>query len=287
MTVDDRKYPGLFAALSDPKAKFERTEIRLSESAGATAWAFLRPFRRLRFGPDGPAEFAPTVGPAERMIARWLPRERFGLPKGGVRRPWTLAGFVETVRLGGYVPFGVALELYGTQDRLRLELDLVDDVLRPDPRAGRFPESARIPWPSRSAWALDRLIGRSNLPPSAARLLEMIAEIEPSARPDLPSVGSEAGAAIQLLAEHHLLETDPDTGRWRLRREALTGGPAPPAAKAMSPVEIPALRRRMNELLAEADARATCPMCGEEFPPGPHGLLCRNCDREILGRSPR
>ncbi|HEV2519569.1 MAG TPA: hypothetical protein VGX00_02965 [Thermoplasmata archaeon] len=294
VAVDRIPFPGMWPALTDPRAEFHSVEIAISDAAPAgPAWEFLRPFTRLLLDEDGSVEVAPRHGAPERAIARVLPREGFGtIPTGsdfGPGRLPTLARFCRAVREGGYVPFGIALEVYSSLERLRYEFDLVGGRLLADPRAGHLSPLGRLRRSARAAWNFDRVLSGANLPAESARVLEVIWESGTASESTLASVfGAVHGGpeAIRRLARLRLIEAEPEAGGWRVREgifgRASRGGAAP----APSRVPQTALRHSMGELLAGAEARATCPMCGEEVPPGHKGLLCDRCTREVQGASP-
>ncbi len=284
LVIDGKARP-FYQAIADPKVPFARVEVALEAAPPASDWVFLRPFSRILLAGDGSAEVHPPSGPKERVIARWLPREGWRHPghRPSGRLP-TPSGLPTAIREGGFLPFGAALEIYASEERWRYEIDLLDGRLLADPRAGRYPKAARVRWPSRAAWSLDRLIARSNLAPDDARLLEAVAEIEPGARSDLggPTQPGRDVQGLERLAARHLVEADPATGRWQIVPEALGGGTRAPAPRR-APAPARGLQESVRGLLAEADARATCPMCGDAFAPGGHGLLCDRCQREVLG----
>ncbi len=289
--VDGGKPGTLFEAVLDPTRRFDRSEILLTaESASGPAWEFLRPFTRLTLGGEGSAELEPVHGPPERSIARILPREGFGvLPSGaefGPGRLPTFPQFGRALRAGGYVPFGVALELYGPHERLRYELDLMDGRLLVDPRAGRWPVASTPRRPARAAWNFDQAVSSANLPPRAARILEAIWEAGVVSEPDLAQVfGGPGGSdeAIGRLSRMRLIEADPKGGGWRARFDPAGRATRLTAGSASSSTSQSVLRRSMSELLAGAEARATCPVCGGELPPGYHQLLCDRCQRDVAG----
>jgi hypothetical protein len=285
--VDGAPYPGFFEALSDPDRRFDAVELVGPVAPAGPSWDFLRPFTRLEMRRDGRATLTPLVGPPEDGIVRLLPREGFldASPDapGPARRPLTWGAFIAASRHGTLLPFGVALELYCSNERVRFEVDLVDSRLLTDPRSGLLPRSARVHWGARGAWRLDHLVGRLPLPPASARLVELIAETDSVSGRDLGRIfpGLDTEALLPPLEQLGLIATDPSTGHWRFRREAI--GPISRRGGRPGGGARPTLNRSMNELVDAADSRATCPMCGEEFPAGPHGLLCRRCEREVAG----
>jgi hypothetical protein len=284
--------PGtLFEAVLDPSRRFDRTELLLTAgSPSGPAWEFLRPFTRLTLGGEGSAELQPVQGPAERSIARILPREGFAaLPSSaefGPGRLPTFAQFARALREGGYVPFEIALELYAPHERLRYELDLVDGRLLVDPRAGRWPVASRPRRPSRAAWNFDQAVSSANLPPRSARILEAIWEAGVVSEVDLAQVfGGPDGyeEAIGRLSRMRLVEADPRGGGWRARFDTLGRAPRSASVSTAARPSESVLRRSMSELLAGAEARATCPVCGGDLPPGYHQLLCDRCRRDVAG----
>ena len=143
ISVDGTTYDGMYEALLEPAASFDRAELSLTgpSPTGPTS-EFVRPFRRIVFHPDGSADLIPGSGSPERAIARLLLREGFGGPLSGpsfgAGRLPTLGQFAEAIRAGGFVPFALALELYCSNERLRYEVDVGGTDLLPDPRAGRL-----------------------------------------------------------------------------------------------------------------------------------------------------
>jgi hypothetical protein len=294
LTVDGREFEDLHAAVLDPTAGFERAELRLAEAAPpGPAWDFLKPFQRIAFDSDGSADLYPRSGPPEHAIARLLTREGFGTPPSGPEfgsgRPPTLAQFARALRSGGYVPFGVALELYCAPERARYELDLIGNRVLADSRSGRLPSSSRRHHPSREAWRFDRVLSGANLPAGTARVLETIWEADAVSEADLIRIFGESDggpATIGLLARQRLIEADPEAGGWRVRPNSFDFATRAPSSSATPREPESALRHNMGELLAGAEARQTCPMCGEELPVGYQGLLCERCRREVAGGSP-
>ncbi|MCI4358034.1 MAG: hypothetical protein L3J95_01320 [Thermoplasmata archaeon] len=293
LTVDGREFEDLYAAVLDPTARFERVELLLNEAVPpGPAWEFLKPFQRLVLESDGSADLYPRWGLVEHSIARVLTREGFGTPPSGPEFGWgrlpSLPQFARALRSGGYVAFGVALELYGSHARTRYELDLLGSRILADPRSGRRAPSSRLRHPSRAAWTFDRLVSAANLAPTSARVLETIWETGAASEADLVRIFGEAdggAGTIGILARHRLIEADPDAGGWRVRPDPV--GPVARAPSSSQAVREPqsALRHNMGELLAGAEARQTCPMCGEELPADHQGLLCERCTREVAGAS--
>lgn len=303
LTADGTEYPTIYALLADPEAKPKTLEVRPDPAPPANAWGFLRPFERIVFHSDGSAELHPVVpGPPERAIARILLREHY-LPRsrdeedrgatGGARVE--LPGLVGTVDRGlaayreqGFLPFSVALLLYLSDERVRYELDLLDTSLLPDPRSGRLPPSRRVRRSSRVSFAVDRAIGRGDLSLLAARCLEVLIESPGLTSVELAhvfgGVRELVDSALQGLVERQFVTFDRRTGVYRPRVEAFapTGGAAraSPAGPALTGSDA-MLRTSVKELLAAADARATCPLCGSPLPPGHTGILCDTCTAKV------
>ncbi|MCI4336482.1 MAG: hypothetical protein L3K17_04715 [Thermoplasmata archaeon] len=298
LTVDGTSYPTFYAALDDPQATFARTELALiAPPPPGPAWDWLIPFSRVVFASDGSAEVFPLDGgEPQRRIARVLRRETY-VPRdvASVERsrsrsaPAPRVGLLElapsaaAVRAAGIVPFGVAILLYGADTRLRLELDLVAGALSPDPRAGRMVVSRRVRRTSRVAHEVDKFLGRGELSVGNARVLEVLVEshgLTPFEVTQIFGGVRESGAsALRTLAARGLATLDRQTGVYRPRFEAFrpkSGGP-----ERFAPLPNPALRTSVMELLAAADSRATCPLCGDPLPAGPRGILCARCQIEV------
>jgi hypothetical protein len=299
---DGTEYPTIYALLADPKANPTTLEIRPEPAPAPEAWGFLRSFERIVLRPDGSADIHPAVpGPPERGIARILLREHF-LPRsrgdedrgatGGARVELgvsigTLERGLAVYRERGLLPFSVAILVYLSEERVRYEFDLLETSLLPDPRSGRLPPARRVRRPSRFSFAVDRVIGRGDLSLLGARCLEVLSE-----SPGLTSVEIAhvfggvrelVDSALQGLVARQLVSFDRRTGVYRPRVEAFvpTGFPTTaPAGPAMTGSDA-LLRTSVQELLAAADARAACPLCGAPLPPGPRGILCENCSAKV------
>jgi hypothetical protein len=300
--VDGAEYPNFFAALADPNAKFASGEIRLDPApAPGPVWEFLRPLERIVMRPDGSADLHPLVpGPPERAIARVLLREHY-LPRsrseedrgatGGARVE--LAGFTGTFEQGvaacrqqSLLPLSVAVLLYFPEERVRYELDLVRSNLLADPRAGRLPIGRRVRRTSRVSWGVDRTVARGDLSLLTARCLEVLVESPGLTAVELAhvfgGVRELVDSALQGLVARQLVTFDRRTGVYRPRLEAFLPAPTVSATTGgTSSVANPALRTSVQELIAAADARATCPLCGKALPPGPRGILCESCEAEV------
>ena len=304
LTGDGRPFPTIYAALADPEAHFTEAELRLeSPSPSARAWEFLPRFERIVFHPDGAADlYPPDGGPSRRAIARVLLREHF-LPRsrveedraasGGTRvqlpaRIGTIAQGITICRGQPVLPFSVAILLYLPEERVRFELDCVRSVALADPRAGRFPAARRVIRPSRLSWAVDRAIGQGDLSLFATRALEVLVESNGVSSVELAhvlgGVRELAESALQGLVQQRLVAFDRRTGIYRPRLDAFLPEAAPSAAPdEPSPATDPTLRTSVQELIAAADARSTCPLCGRPLPSGPSSILCRDCSALVGG----
>lgn len=304
LSVDGRDFPNLYAVLADPTVGGSTAELRLDPPPPpGPAWEFLLPFSRIVVHEDGAADLHPiALGPPTRAIARVLLREHYlvrtrpeearGAAGGGRVQiagfRSTLADGLATCRVQGLLPFSVALMLYLPEERLHYELDLVRTVLLPDPRAGRLPIARRVRRTSRFAWNLDRVVARPDLPMLAGRCLEVLAESNGLTSVELAhvfgGVRELVDSALQGLVARRLVVFDRRTGVYRIHvEEFLPPGGATPAARAPpAPGADPALRTSVQELLAAADARATCPLCGAPLPAGgPTTILCANCSAQV------
>jgi len=251
---------------------------------------------------DGSAELHPSVpGPSERGIARVLLREHY-LPRsrgdedrgaagrGRVELPSQLGTLTDALavdREAGLLPFSVALLLYLSEERVRYEFDLLDTSLLPDPRTGRLPLSRIVRRPSRVSFAVDRAIGRGDLSLLAARCLEVLVDSQSLTSVELAhvfgGVRELVDSALQGLVARGFVTFDRRLGVYRPRLEAFVPtGPsrAAPPARPMSSSDA-MLKTSVRELLAAADARATCPLCGSPLPVGGSGILCEDCTAKV------
>lgn len=297
LKVDGKEFPTFYAALADPEALFTEGELRLVDAPPPGApWAYLVPFERIAFHPDGGADLYPVGGEApRRAIARVLLREHF-LPRSrveeersaaGAGRPrlpvrmGTLAQGMMICRVQPVLPFSVALLLYLPEERARYELDLIRTAVLADPRAGRLSVARRVARPARVAWALDRAIGTGESSLLATRCLEVLAESNGLSSVELAhvfgGVRELVDSALQGLVQRRLVAFDRRTGIYRVRLEALLPEAAGPTAEEPREVADPALRTSVQELIAAADARSTCPLCGRRLPAGPSSILCEDC----------
>jgi hypothetical protein len=296
------EYPTIYGLLADPKASPVTLEIRPEPAPSPSEWGFLRPFERIVLRPDGSAELHPAIpGPPERGIARLLLREHY-LPRsrdeedrgatGGNRV--SLAGNIGTLDRGltvfreqGLLPFSVAVLVYLSEERARYEFDLLGTTLLPDPRSGRLPPTRRVRRTTRVSFAVDRVIGRGDLSLLAARSLEVLSESQGLTSVELAhvfgGVRELVDSALQGLVARQFVTFDRRTGIYRPRIEAFVPSGAGPAAPGRFDGlgSDAMLRTSVQELLAAADARAACPLCGAILPPGPKQILCENCSAKV------
>ena len=304
VVADGKEYPNLYAVLADPNATFATGELRLEPPPPPGAgWEFLLPFERIEFHEDGSADLHPiALGPSTRAIARILVREHY-LPRskaeeergaaGGARVQLagtvvTLAAGLATCRQQALLPFSVAILLYLPEERLRYELDLLRDTVLSDPRAGRFPVVRRVRRTARTSWGVDRVLARGDLPLLASRCLEVLVESSGLTSVELAyifgGVRELVESALQGLVARGLVTFDRRTGIYRPRLDVflpVPGAVPPVAVEPLGRVSDPALRTSVQELLAAADARAVCPLCGAPLPPGPKTILCANCAAQV------
>jgi len=303
LAADGREFGTFYDLVADPTAGAESMEVRLDPAPPpGAAWEFLRPFSRVVFAPDGSADVHPIGGGSPtRVIARFLLREHY-LPRtqaeedraagGGPRvaLPTTLRSWQEGVaacRTRGLLPFSVAILLYFPEERVSYELDLVRSLLLADLRAGRLAPPRRVPRSSRLSWKLDRAVGRGDMPLLAARALSVLVESQGLTAVEMThvfvGVRETVDSALQGLAARGFASYDRRTGTYRPKLDAFApppliadGTPAPSSGGSN-----PALRTSVQELIAAADARASCPLCGDPLPPGTRGILCARCAAEV------
>jgi hypothetical protein len=290
-----RAFPSFFSLLGNPDVDLKDGTIRLDEPPkSAELWEFIAPFEKIVFAPDGSAELhrAGNGGP-RRAISRVLLREHF-LPRsraeedraasGGLRIQLpSLIGTLEQglgiCRTQSLIPFSVAILLYLPEERIRYEFDLVRMTLLADPRAGRLPAARRVPRTSRISWGLDRAVGRGDLSMLATRCLEVLVESNGLSSVELThvfgGVRELVDSAVQGLVQRRLVAFDRRTGVYRAQLDAFLPAPAKP--EEAPPTADPALRTSVQELIAAADARATCPLCGRHLPAAPGSILCAEC----------
>jgi hypothetical protein len=206
-----------------------------------------------------------------------------------VALPTTIRSWPEGVaacRNLGLLPFSVAMLLYFPEERVSYELDLIRSLLQADVRAGRLAPNRRVRRPSRVSWKVDRAIGRGDLPLLAARAFSVLVETQGLTAIEMAhvfgGVRETVDSALQGLAARGFATFDRRTGTYRPRLDAFA--PLPVAAEAVPappPSGNPALRTSVQELIAAADARASCPLCGDPLPPGTRGILCPRCAAEV------
>jgi hypothetical protein len=301
LRADDRDFASFYDLIADPTAGNDSLEIRLDPPAGpGAAWEFLRPFHRVVFAPDGGAEVEPADGgPTTHVIARFLLREHY-LPRteaeedraasGGPRvtLPTTLRSLQEGLaacRTRGLLPFSVAVLLYFADERVAYELDLVRSLLLTDVRAGRLAPARRAHRTARLSWKVDRAIGRGDMPLLAARALTVLVESQGLTAIEMSNVfggvRETVDSALQGLAARGFASFDRRTATYRPRLDAFAPPPVTADAPAAPNPSHPALRTSVQELIAAADARASCPLCGDPLPPGTRGILCARCAAEV------
>lgn len=289
-SVDGVEVSTFFAAYHTPERTFDRLEIETQGHPSASAWEFLVPFRRLVIDGDGYAEIHAEAGPPEPAQARVLMQEGYTPRRGRGRHTtpklYTVRDGVARVRAAGTVPFAIAILLYRAEERTRVELDLLDSAIRPDLRAGHLPLARYVRRSSRIAHWLDSYLASAGLPVQNARALEYLFESDGLSAVELAeifgSVRELATTTLDGLAARRLATFDRTDGAYRIRLEAFRP-PDERRAETRSPVALPnpALRTSVAELLAAADSRATCPLCGDPMPAGHAGLLCDRCQAEV------
>jgi hypothetical protein len=294
---------GLFEAIRDSTFDFGTAELELLDPPrSGPAWEFLRPFSRIVFAEDGSAEvYDLDGGGPTRAILRVLLREHYAPPLEGksprairaaTRMLATANRAVQYARDTGVSIFSVALLLYFSEERIRLELDVLEDRLLRDIRAGRFPVGRRVRRPPRVAYGVDSYIARGALPVVSSRVLEVLSETHGTSAVELAPVFGGARELVQTtlqgLASRKLASFDRRTGLFRPRLETfLPDAEGLDASEGLPPMANPQLRTGVLELISAADSRATCPLCGDALPPGHRGLLCARCQAEVdAGPSP-
>lgn len=297
--VGGTAYPSLYAALEDPRATFTEAELALVEPPpSGPAWEWTLPFERITFSADGAATIHPLGGgPGQRAIARLLRREYYvprtqatadaGTARLADPRPGLLplGPSVDLLRSATFVPFGVALLLYAADERYRIEIDLLGSAVVRDPRAGRLSVQRRVRRTSRVAHDVDVFIARGELAVRTARVLEMLTESHGLTPFEVShvfgGVREFGSSALRTLQARDLATLDRKTGLFRPRFDRFRTHPGDAPGGAAGPLPNPALRTSVAELLAAADSRATCPLCGDPLPPGPRGILCARCESEV------
>ena len=306
--VDGTEYPSILHALLS-ETPFDHLTLEFPQAVDTDpAWEFLRPIRSLSIEEDGAATLVP-LGPDPtpvRAMARLLLRDTYlprsalqdreatrGVPSKTPRSDlFTPPEWAQFVRQTGIVPFSTAVLLYLSEERLRYELDLIDNGLLPDLRHGRLRGVAYVRRSARVSHALDRYLARGDVSLPNARALEIVFDTRGVTAIDLApvfgGVRERATSSLETLSAKGLVLLDRPTGQYRPQLEAV----APSADRLRSPPSSagvpanPLLRTSVAELLAAADARATCPLCGDSIPPGPRGLLCEKCTALVGGSAP-
>jgi hypothetical protein len=279
-------------------------ELRLDPvPPSGAAWEFLRPFERFVSSPDGTADFFPGGdAPPVRTVQRFLLREHY-LPRSRVEEDRAAAGGtrvtlptmlrdltvgIQACRARSLLPFCVAVLTYYPEERVAYELDLVRSLLLADVRASRLPAQRFVRRSARVSWHVDQVAGRGEMPLLAARCLPVLVESPGLTVVEVAHVFGGLrelmDSALQGLAARGLVTFDRRTGVYRPRLDAFL--PAAPASGRAPPEPVPvgsnpALRTSVQELIAAADARAVCPLCGGPLPADRRGLLCDSCSAKI------
>lgn len=304
LSLGGEERASFYAALAQGDLPFDRGRLELvGRPPPAGAWEWLVPFRAIEFAADGSVEVTPPEGgPARRAIARFALREEYvprsrleeetadpvAAARGRVDRLTTLAEGAEFVRRQGIVPLSATILLYRSDERVRYDLDLCDLTLLRDPRAGRLPLARKVRRAPRLAHAIDAMIARGELSATNARAFEILSETHGVSPLELAQVlggvREFAASALDGLAARGLATLDRRTGLYRPRFDAFLPRAGPSRDEALPPLPNPQLRTSVMELLAAADARATCPLCGDALPAGWRPIVCARCEAEV-GRS--
>ncbi len=304
LRVDGRAYPHLFAALAEVSVAFGEIELRRKGAPPEPArWEFLRPFDRLTVRSQGGSEAQTGPEPARRVMARLLLREQYvpmaapgerpapppsrPSPRPELFSPATLARYL---RATGVVPFALAIAVYYPDERVRYEVDLLDSQLEVDPRSRRISPERRVRRAARIGHAVDLLASGGELSMPSIRALETVVETNGLTAVEMaPVFGGvrELGAsALDSLVARKLLALDPRSGVYAPRLDAITASVArAPGAASASRVD-PRLRSNLAELIAQAEAKASCPLCGDPLPTPRRGILCAKCQSLVGGGSP-
>jgi hypothetical protein len=301
--IDGKPYPTVLHAMLDETVQFEDLRLTIDHPpAAGPVWEFVPPLRSVVIGPDGSATLTQPGGAtsdSDRWIVRLLLRDHYH-PRSAdddttagdaspAARPGLMSWpqFAQFVRTTGIVPFAAALLAYGEDGRSRLELDLVDSQLLPDVRAGRLPPTRRVHQSSRFAHGLDSYLAREEPGVMASRALEVLFETGGLPAIDLAhvlgGVRELVTSTLEGLRARGLVAFDKRTGVYRCRLDAfLTADErARRIEEPLAPLPNPALRTSVMELLAAADSRATCPLCGDPLPLTHRGILCEKCAHEV------
>ena len=305
LRLGEKEFSTFFDLITDPAAATSSIELRLDPApAPGAPWEFLRPFERLVFDTDGSARVYP-LGPGApvRVIARFLLREHY-LPRTRVEEDRAAAGGARVAVsthlrnlsegiLGStsvaLLPFSVSVLAYYPEERVTYDLDLIRSLVLTDPRAGRLAPQRRVRRSARVSWYVDRLVGRGEMPLLASRCLAVLVESHGLTALEMAhvfgGVRELVDSALQGLAARGLVTFDRRTGVYRPRLDAFMPVPSlevpGSAGEAVPGGANPALRTSVQELIAAADARATCPLCGAPIPTDHRGILCDKCAAEV------
>jgi hypothetical protein len=307
-TIDGKEYPSILHALL-AETPFQRVTLDIPHVVPADpAWEFLRPARSITLEEDGAALLTPPEPGAApvRAMARLLLRDTYvprsalqdreatrGVASSAHRTDlFAPAGWAQFIRRTGVVPFSTAVLLYFPAERIRYEIDLIDNGLLPDLRHGRLRGVAHVRLSSRMANAVDRYVARGDVSLPNARALEIVFETRGVSAIDMApvfgGVRERATSSLETLSARGLVTLDRRSGQYRPQLEAVVPSPdrSRSARASGASTANPLLRTSVMELLAAADARATCPLCGELIPPGPRGLLCAKCTALVSSSAP-
>jgi len=300
VSTDGTEYPTFYSLIEDARANLAEVEIHLARPPPpGPAWDYLLPFDRIVFHSDGSADlYPPGAVPPVRGIARLALREYFLIrtrddeERGAAGGPRVaLATSVSPLDAGlaacrerGLIPFDVAILLYLADRRVRYEFDLLQSTLLPDPRAGRLALARWVSRPSRLSWGVDQAIARGDLSLLQARCLVVLVESSGLTSVELThvfgGVRELVDSAVQGLVARGFVTFDRRTQVYRPRLAAFL----PPRDAAAEPEAMgpdPSLRTSVQELIAAADARSACPLCGTVLPAGARGILCPDCEAKV------
>ena len=302
LRVGDTEYPSFYDLMADDHPPEGPTELRLDPPAPAgAAWEFLRPFDRIVTDPDGTGTMYSSGAEPVHAVHRFLLREHY-LPRSRAEEDRAAAGgtrvmlptFLDNLRVGikvcrarGLLPFCVAVLSYFSEERVAYELDLVRSLLLTDPRAGRLPAQRYVRRSARLSWHVDQVVGRGEMPLLASRCLQVLVESPGLTAVEVAHVFGGVrelmDSALQGLAARGLVTFDRRTMIYRPRLDAFLPAAAAEERSAETPPHSsnPGLRTSVQELIAAADARAACPLCGSPVGPGHKGLLCDKCQAEV------
>ncbi|MGA7846386.1 MAG: hypothetical protein WCB18_04760, partial [Thermoplasmata archaeon] len=257
--VDGNEYPSiLHALLSD--TPFRQLTLEFPQASAADpAWEFLRPAASISIDEEGGASLVPLEpgAPAVRGMARFLLRDTYiprsalqdreatrGVPTTAPRTDlFAPSGWAQFIRRSGIVPFSTAVLLYVPEERLRYELDLIDNGLLPDLRHGRLRGVAHVRRSARIAHAVDRYIARGDVSLPNARALEIVFETRGVTAIDMApvfgGVRERATSSLETLSARGLVTLDRPSGQYRPHMEAVVPSPDRPRS-ALSRAGAPA-----------------------------------------------